>query len=93
MLLLFLGGLFPRELRAEAFLGASIGRAAAIGIMSREISSAMTPWRIPGPRRKATEYSRHIWDAHEKYAVDPFLIAALICVESEGRVDARTHST
>lgn len=88
----FLLGVFAGELRAQEFLGASVGRRAAIGIMSREISAAMTPWKIKGPIRKATEYSRHIWDASELYKVDPFLVAAVVCVESEGRADAVAHS-
>ncbi len=87
-----LQGVFAGELHAQEFLGASVGRRAAIGIMSREISAAMTPWKIKGPVRKATEYSRHIWDACELYKVDPFLVAALVCVESEGRADAVSHS-
>jgi soluble lytic murein transglycosylase-like protein len=89
---ILLNGMFARELSAQEFLGASVGRKAAIGIMSREISAAMTPWKIKGPVRKATEYSRHIWDASELYKVDPFLVAALVCVESEGRADAVSHS-
>lgn len=89
---ILLNGMFARELSAQEFLGASVGRKAAIGIMSREISAAMTPWKIKGPIRKATEYSRHIWDASELYKVDPFLVAAVVCVESEGRADAVSHS-
>ena len=89
---ILLQGVFAAELSAWEFLGASVGRKAAIGIMSREISAAMTPWKIKGPVRKATEYSRHIWDACELYEVDPFLVAALVCVESEGRADAVSHS-
>ena len=74
------------------FLGASAGRRLAIKIMSREMSAAMTPWKIPRPVRKATDYSRHVWKACEKYGLDPFLVAALICVESEGRADAVNQS-
>lgn len=89
---IFLAGASAAKLSAQEFLGASVGRKAAISIMSREISAAMTPWKIKRPVRKATEYSRHIWDACELYKVDPFLVAALICVESEGRADAVSHS-
>ena len=89
---LFLLAFFASELRAEEFLAASLGRRDSIRIMSRELASAMKPWRIRNPIRKSTEYARHIWDAHEIYSVDPFLITALICVESEGRIDARTHT-
>lgn len=77
---------------AEEYVSVAIGRRAAIDIMSREISAAMAPWKIPGPIRKGTEYSRHIWDACEEYNVDPFLVAALICVESQGRVNAVTQN-
>ena len=51
---------------AEEYVSVAIGRRAAIDIMSREISAAMAPWKIPGPIRKGTEYSRHIWDACEE---------------------------
>lgn len=89
---IFLAGVSAAKLYAQEIPGTSVGRKASIGIMSREISAAMTPWKIKGPIRKATEYSRHIWDASELYKVDPFLVAALVCVESEGRADAVSHS-
>ncbi|MGI6782782.1 MAG: transglycosylase SLT domain-containing protein [Aminivibrio sp.] len=85
-------GLFAGALSAEEYVSVAIGRRAAIDIMAREISAAMAPWKIPGPIRKGTEYSRHIWDACEEYNVDPFLVAALICVESQGRVNAVTQN-
>ena len=40
---------------AEEYVSVAIGRRAAIDIMSREISAAMAPWKIPGPIRKGTE--------------------------------------
>lgn len=89
---ILVAGLFAGGLFAEEYVSVAIGRKAAIGIMSREISAAMAPWKIPGPIRKGTEYSRHIWDACEKYNVDPFLVAALICVESQGRINAVTQN-
>jgi len=56
------------------------------------LNTIMMPLKIKGSAKKAAAYAKYIWEAHTKYGVDPFLVAALICVESKGRADAKTKT-
>lgn len=60
--------------------------------MSRELQAYMAPFKIKKAKKKSVEYARYIWETHTTYGVDPFLVTALICVESGGQANARTKT-
>ena len=90
--LLILIVLFFWTLPQTSAQAATPSRTVAVGIISRELNAIMTPLKIKGASKKATAYAKYIWEAHTKYGVDPFLVAALLCVESKGRADAKTKT-